>query len=175
MPTQIIAPTSLCHSSFSSVGKTRHHGIRPAPALCHSSFSSVGKTNCIGFINICMLCHSSFSSVGKTYWRSTRHADKLCHSSFSSVGKTKKVLHTTCASFATVPFPASARPGETCTLPRPGFATVHFSKSARRLARAVRRALALPQFLFLHRQDLVSQSGCGAGCVVWGGCFWGTK
>ena len=56
----------LCHSSFSSVGKTPRSVGSSLRKLCHSSFSSVGKTRAEVAVPRATLCHSSFSSVGKT-------------------------------------------------------------------------------------------------------------
>ena len=76
--------TVLCHSSFSSVGKTPRSVGSSLRKLCHSSFSSVGKTPRSVGSSLRKLCHSSFSSVAEVAVpRAT-----LCHSSFSSVGKT---------------------------------------------------------------------------------------
>ena len=56
-------------------------------------------------------------------------------------------------SFATVPFPVSARRVALDYLTVDGFATVPFPVSARHLAAIVEDRLALPQFLFQCRQD----------------------
>ena len=78
--------------------------------LCHSSFSSVGKTPMLLCNGSPVLCHSSFSSVGKTRRPTELKAGELCHSSFSSVGKTGRGGSACAWGFATVPFPVSARP-----------------------------------------------------------------
>ena len=67
----------LCHSSFSSVGKTWRNCAMSWTVLCHSSFSSVGKTPRSVGSSLRKLCHSSFSSVGKDARRgggAARHA-----------------------------------------------------------------------------------------------------
>ena len=170
----IMPPPWLCHSSFSSVGKTEtsvlppstrfatvpfpvsarltvHHLTRndsfatvPFPVSARRVDGAVDVFVCFATVpfpvsarpmlaalisnyalpQFLFQCRQDATSISSTPFA-------LCHSSFSSVGKTPRGREASHPGFATVPFPVSARRVGGASEEQQRFATVPFPVSAR--------------------------------------------